>query len=198
MTVKVVNSNFNGFLHKMGRTVKSIGVTVEEDFWLDSDLYPQSISLYANLICKVRSIVGNKKLYQIAANVKEGAFSQAQIYKGLGDNFKKAEQRLIQNDISSVMVGCRELTTEQINSSLCSHRMNQVICFSDPAVVESLFLQNENIFFDFGKLKDELVSKFSIIIELMDLSYDGNTLFFYGLPENKCLGEIEDFIRKNI
>ena len=83
MTVKVVNSNFNGFLHKMGRTVKSIGVTVEEDFWLDSDLYPQSISLYANLICKVRSIVDNKKLYQIAANVKEGAFSQAQIYKGL-------------------------------------------------------------------------------------------------------------------
>ena len=36
------------------------------------------------------------------------------------------------------------------------------------------------------------------IVELMDLSYDGNTLFFYGLPENKCLGEIEDFIRKNI
>ena len=198
MTVKVVNSNFNGFLHKMVRTVKSIGVTVEEDFWLDSDLYSQSISLYSSMICKVRSIVGNKKLYEIVATVKEGAFSRTQIYKGLGDNFKKAEQRLIQNDIYSVMVGCRELTSEQIESSLCSNQMNQVICFSDPTVVENLFVQNENIFFDFEKLKDELVSKFSIIVELMDLSYDGNTLFFYGLPENTCLGEIEDFIRKNI
>ena len=72
MTVKVVNSNFNGFLHKMVRTVKSIGVTVEEDFWLDSDLYSQSISLYSSMICKVRSIVGNKKLYEIVATVKEG------------------------------------------------------------------------------------------------------------------------------
>ena len=36
------------------------------------------------------------------------------------------------------------------------------------------------------------------IVELMDLSYDGNTLFFYGLPENTCLEKIKDFIMKNI
>ena len=198
MTVKLVNTEFNGYLHKTGKPVKSIGVTVEKDFWLDSDLYHKSISLYSKLICRMRAIFDNKKLYEIVANVKEGAFSRSQIYKGLGDNYKKEEQRLIQNDIYSVMVGFRELTSEQIEHSLCSNQMNQVICFSDPTVVENLFVQNENIFFDFGKLKDELVSKFSIIVELMDLSYDGNTLFFYGLPENKCLERVEDFISKSI
>ncbi len=196
MTVKIVNTEFNGHWHKTGMPVESIGVTVEEDFWSDPELYPKSISFYAALIDEVRSVVGKKRLYEIAANVKEAPFSRVEIYKGL-DQFKKAKQQVFQNDSFSVMAGCRELVAEQIRSSLCADRMDRVICFTEPAVAESLFAQqNEKIFSDFGKLKDQLISKFSVIVELLDLSYDGNTLFFYGLPENQCLGKIEDFLRK--
>ena len=198
MIIKRINTEFNGYRHKTEKPVRSFGITVEGDFWLNSKLYSQSILLYSKLIGEVCSAVNDKKLYEIVAEVKEGKFPRAQIYKGLGENFKKAEQRVFQDDTFSIMVGCRELTAEQIEPSLYSKRMNQVIFFADPFVVESLCAQNEKIFLNFGKLKDELISGLSVIVELLDLSYDGNTLFFYGAPENKCLKNIEAFINKII
>ena len=56
----------------------------------------------------------------------------------------------------------------------------------------------KRFFLDFGKLKEKLISEFSVIVELLDLSYDGNTLYFYGIPENDCLKNIENFINKII
>ena len=194
----MINTEFNGYWHKTEKPVRSIGITVGEDFWSDSELYSQSISLYSKLRGKVCSAVNDKRLDEIVAEVKEGKFSRVQIYEGLGENFKKAEQRLFQDDTFSIMVGCRDLTAEQIEQSLYSKRMNQVIFFAEPFVVESLCAQNEKIFLNFGKLKDELISKLSVIVELLDLSYDGNTLFFYGTSENKCLKNIEILINKII
>lgn len=56
----------------------------------------------------------------------------------------------------------------------------------------------KRFFLDFGKLKEKLISEFSVIVELLDLSYDGNALYFYGIPENDCLKNIENFINKII
>ncbi len=195
---KITNTEFGGYLHRTESPVRSIGVTAEGDFWSNPELYSQSISAYSELIGRVRSVVGDKRLYEIAADVKEGRFFRAQIYQGLGDNFKKTEQRLFQNGAFSMMAGCRELAAEQIEASLCSRRINQVIFFAEPFIAESLFAQDEKIFLDFGKLKEKLISEFSVIVELLDLSYDGNALYFYGIPENDCLKNIENFINKII
>ena len=86
---KITNTEFGGYLHRTESPVRSIGVTAEGDFWSNPELYSQSISAYSELIGRVRSVVGNKRLYEIAADVKEGKFFRAQIYQGLGDNTKK-------------------------------------------------------------------------------------------------------------
>ena len=54
-----------------------------------------------------------------------------------------------------MMAGCRELAAEQIEASLCSRRINQVIFFAEPFVAESLFAQDEKIFFGFRQIERE-------------------------------------------
>lgn len=92
------------------------------------------------------------------------------------------------------MFGFAKIMPEEIAELLKISRA--VICFSSYDIMTKLLREKMSILRDYCKIKDYLIDEHSVLVDHLDLSFDGNSLFFYQKPSLKELTIIKEVCQK--
>ena len=180
MEVKVFNSDFNGYINKANIKVEAVGVTLDEDYFGEKNYYEISIKFFERILGKIFNSFSGKNLYLIDKKTKDGHFNRIELYKGLWkDSAFKGEQveKIFTSGNISYILGSSKVLFNEIKDLL--KMWDSVICFASANVIENLFFQDTNLLKDFSTIKDYLLENQCLLVEHLDLSFDGNSLFFY-------------------
>lgn len=180
MKVKVFNSDFNGYINKANIKTETVGVTLNDEFLGGKDCYEISINLFTRILEKVINLFPDKDLYIIDKKTKDGCFNRIELYKGIWkDSVFKGEQieKVFKGENFSVMLGSSKVLFNEISDLL--KMWNSVICFASADIIKRLFDQDINLLKSFSNIKDYLLENQCLLVEHLDLSFDGNSLFFY-------------------
>lgn len=71
-----------------------------------------------------------------------------------------------------------------------------VICFAMENEIKKLFDCGYDILGDISRIKDYLLECNSLLVELLDLGYDGNSLFLYAKKGSDKILELKSFLKK--
>lgn len=180
MEVKVFNSDFNGYINKANIKVEAVGVTLNDESLGGKDSYKISINLFTRILEKAINLFPDKDLYIIDKKIKDGCFNRIELYKGLWkDSVFKGEkiEKVFMGGNFSVMLGSSKVLLNEISDLL--KMWNSVICFASADIIKRLFYQDINLLKSFSTIKDYLLENQCLLVEHLDLSFDGNSLFFY-------------------
>jgi hypothetical protein len=71
------------------------------------------------------------------------------------------------------------------------------MCFAKEANITNLFNQNYAVLSNPSKIKDFLLEQDCLMVELLDLGYDGSSLFIYTISESTNFQHMFSLIRQN-
>ena len=197
MELTIIDSSYNGYLDETSREVEAIGITLEDESLEREDLYQINIAFFEKFLRDLFYVFPGKELYLIKKQEKSGEFNRIEKYKGLWKNsgFKgeKTEKLLNEGGISCLF-GFARIMPEEIAELLKISRT--VICFSSYDVMANLLNEKISLLKDYSKIKDYLIDENSVLVDHLDLFFDGNSLFFYQKPSLKELTIIKEKCQK--
>lgn len=196
MNIRIFKSDFNGYIYKTSVNVDAIGITLDGESFGELKNYELSIKFFAKVLEKIFNIIPGKNLYLIDKKTKDGNFNRIELHKGLwkNSNFKGEQiEKVFTDENLSIMLGSSKILFNEIKDVL--KMWNSVICFSSAQVIENLFFQNVSLLKDFSTIKDYLLENQCLLVEHLDLSFDGNSLFFYEKTKSKQLELIKKICR---
>lgn len=205
MKVNVFDSDFNGYLYKATCETEAIGISVENsmDDSREASL-EMSFEIYAKLLAQYLDSNNNVDLYLIAYDSKIGKFNAIERHNGIWNGLKKkgiafsntSKEKEFYELGESFFIAYAKVIKKEISNLFILN--NAIICFAEQEEINNLIHKDYNILGSISKIKDYLLDRNCLFVELLDLGYDGNSLFLYAKKDSDKLANVKTLSGKFI
>lgn len=186
----VLDTDYKGYPYDVNIDTKGICVSSSNNV----TQIEQSIADYEKVINKLIYYFHDEyELYLINYYRKVGEFNSIEKYYGIWNRLKQnnisfkcaQSEKTLKLNGESIIVSFSKVMKCEINNLFKVN--NSIIVLAEEKNINSLFESNCDVFASPNIVKEELLKSNSIIIEALDLGYDGNSLFIYAKRDNKKL-----------
>lgn len=200
--MQVLETNFNGYIHKVQMATHGLCVTSSDN--------ETNVNFFDKFLCVTKSLsefLKNKyNLYIIKYFDKVGKFNSLEKYYGIWKRLNQknilyensSREVIIESDKKSVMVAYSIVNCNEINNLLNDDE--NIIAFATESVIHKLFDSNSEYLDCPEHIKEMLLNENSCLIEYLDLGSEGMSLFVYSKRDNIILDwqEIKNVIGRSI
>ena len=188
-----IDTEYNGYPHSVSVKTKGICCTS-----MESDKHTEIFNDFGKIICALKRFYNNdSNLYVISFISKIGKFNSAEKRKGLWGNLLtknilfscSSKEFDFSEDGESILIGYASVEDTEIGNLF--KITNPIIVLSQENTISDIFNKGVSVINPESKIKNELLAKNSIIIEIIDLGVDGCSLFLYTQQDNENFDSIK-------
>ncbi len=182
-----IDTEYNGYPHSVSVKTKGICCTS-----MESDKHTEIFNDFGKIICALKRFYNNDfNLYVISFISKIGKFNSTEKRKGLWGNLLtknslfscSSKEFDFSEDGESILIGYASVEDTEISNLF--KIINPIIVLSQENTISDMFNEGISAINPESKIKNELLAKNSIIIEIIDLGVDGRSLFLYTQQNNE-------------